>query len=421
VAGADPNYQEPVKGMTSLHIAAVTCNVGITKLLLSFDGDLTLIDTDGNTPLDIARERDGEKAMECLEVMETVMKSRERLSSDKTIDPPIHPTADSITLLSLDGGGTRGVVCAYILHYIEKQMRLKTANPNIHIRHYFDWYAASSIGSIIALSMTHSNKTTRRTMAFIVNNRHHVLAGRRLYDGSTLDNFAHAAVGDDDFRSVTTPRVLVTTVKADMDPPHLIHITNYREDPGDGREWKTWEAIRASSAAPLFFPSFEQRYVDGGILATNPTQHALHDIHVYNGNKVGLVLSLGTGRHQPSINQCIDLVKPRLGHLLSDLQKDLQFFKGLKCMLVANINNCEDVVSHSKCWCESQGGVYHRLSPPLTQKYELDEKSDEGFVLFFYETYLYVLDINDEISRITNYLISCGPKYKRKLFKSTWV
>lgn len=424
VVGANSNYQDPETGLTALHIAAIQSNVSIAKLLLCFDAELKVVDKEGRTPLDIAKKNE---ALDCIEVMETIdtlRTKRDFMRQQRSNERKRDIQTDSISLLSIDGGGTRGSICSFALYYIEKIMRTTSADPNLQIRQYFNWYSGTSIGAFFVLCMSHNQQDTMDVMSAIVNNRIHALAGKRVYDGPKQETLARKYIGDHSIRDVTNPKVLITTTRADQDPPRLVHITNYREDPGDGRDWKAWQAARASGAAPLFFPSFDQKYVDGGILATNPTQHALHDIHVYDGRKVGLVLSLGTGLCKPLANDFIDLVKPRLTHLVSDLRRDLKFFKSLQCMLTANIINSEDAVLHSKCWCESQGGVFHRLSPPLTQRYELDEKSDEGFVLFFYETYLYLLDIDDQISEISEQLLEHGTQWEttnRSKFKSTWV
>ena len=467
VDGADPNYQDLVKGMTALHIAAVLCNVSIIKLLLAFDADLTLTDGEGKTPVDIAKEREGDGTEECVAVMENVMQLRgktcystslemilEEYNDDnvpiskvnyyhdpkmddcdekasesndqvqsKLLNHDLSYPLDEVTLLSLDGGGSRGAIVSYMLYHIEQRMRKLANNPDLQIRHYFNWYAGTSVGSLLALCMSHNNCDTHYLMRTIVHNRHHALAGKRLYDGPTQDYFAQKLIGNHNIRDVTDPKVLITTTLAEKDPPQLIRITNYREDPGNGRQWKAWEAGRASGAAPLFFPSFEGKYVDGGVLAINPTEHALHDIHVYDGRKVGLILSLGTGEMELETNESIDLIKPRLTHFLSDIQNNLKFLKGLTSILTANVSNTDDTVSHSKSWCESQGGVYHRLSPPISQRIPLDETSDDAFVLMFYEAYLHLLIIDEEITSIARSLIFQGSKCKKTVlqYKSTWV
>ena len=60
-----------------------------------------------------------------------------------------------------------------------------------------------------------------------------------------------------------------------------------------------WKVARYTSAAPLFFTSFEN-YVDGGVLANNPCDYGLTAIqNFYQKQKrklpISLVVSLGSG------------------------------------------------------------------------------------------------------------------------------
>ena len=53
-----------------------------------------------------------------------------------------------IRILSLDGGGIRGIISCVILKYIEEQLQ-KLDNPNAKIGDYFDLIAGSSTGGLI--------------------------------------------------------------------------------------------------------------------------------------------------------------------------------------------------------------------------------------------------------------------------------
>ena len=61
-------------------------------------------------------------------------------------------------------------------------------------------------------------------------------------------------------------------------------------------------ALRATTAAPTFFKpllSFDELYVDGGIVASNPTAVAVHEARaVFPGVPLELVVSIGTGKFQ---------------------------------------------------------------------------------------------------------------------------
>ena len=58
-----------------------------------------------------------------------------------------------------------------------------------------------------------------------------------------------------------------------------------------------WEAGRATGAAPSYLDSIEidrRVYIDGGLLANNPTMEALEEAHMlFPGRKIGCVVSLG--------------------------------------------------------------------------------------------------------------------------------
>ena len=54
-----------------------------------------------------------------------------------------------ITILSLDGGGIRGIISCIILRYIEEQLQ-KHDNPEARLGDYFDMVAGSSTGGLIA-------------------------------------------------------------------------------------------------------------------------------------------------------------------------------------------------------------------------------------------------------------------------------
>ena len=56
-----------------------------------------------------------------------------------------------VRILSIDGGGIRGILPGTILTYIEEQLRNKTGNPDAKIGEYFDFIAGTSTGGILSL------------------------------------------------------------------------------------------------------------------------------------------------------------------------------------------------------------------------------------------------------------------------------
>ena len=77
-----------------------------------------------------------------------------------------------------------------------------------------------------------------------------------------------------------------------------------------------WRAARGTGAAPSFFRAMGP-FLDGGMIANNPTLDVLTDIHKYNrsvrgdsASPFGLVVSLGTGVPPPMHVASFDVFKP---------------------------------------------------------------------------------------------------------------
>jgi patatin-like phospholipase/acyl hydrolase len=58
-------------------------------------------------------------------------------------------------------------------------------------------------------------------------------------------------------------------------------LDNRRIPPPPPEEQLVWRAARATGAAPSYFRAFG-RFLDGGLIANNPTLDALTEIHEYN-------------------------------------------------------------------------------------------------------------------------------------------
>ncbi|NNE76507.1 MAG: hypothetical protein HKN31_05480 [Pricia sp.] len=56
-----------------------------------------------------------------------------------------------IRILSLDGGGIRGIIPGIILSYLEDELKKKSGNPTASIGQYFDFMAGTSTGGILSL------------------------------------------------------------------------------------------------------------------------------------------------------------------------------------------------------------------------------------------------------------------------------
>ena len=52
-------------------------------------------------------------------------------------------------ILSIDGGGIRGLIPGQVLVALEKKLQQKTNDPDARIASYFDFFAGTSTGGIL--------------------------------------------------------------------------------------------------------------------------------------------------------------------------------------------------------------------------------------------------------------------------------
>lgn len=225
--------------------------------------------------------------------------------------------ASRYRILSLDGGGIRGIIAALWLRELENML----GGP---VRDHFDLIAGTSTGSILACALAMGKRPdeiidlyeTRGQIIFPG------LAGRvwsgltrvftdglsqPKYDGEGLDAELQAAFGAATFGSLPKNTMVVSYDTA-------------RREARIFKSWRTdhdyiscplWQIVRCSCSAPTYFPAFDLRInaashsmIDGGVVANNPTACAIAEAVRLNEQRppterVALenfaVLSLGTG------------------------------------------------------------------------------------------------------------------------------
>lgn len=196
-----------------------------------------------------------------------------------------------VRLLTLDGGGIRGLVLIQMLAVLEEF----TGCP---MHNCFDWIAGTSTGGILALVMATGNSSAE-CRQFYFRMKDKVFVGTRPYESEPLDKFLKNTLGEETtMADIVKPKVMVTATLADTFPADLHLFRNYKspadilgKDKSDlsttlpvsprPEDTLLWTAARSSGAAPTYFRPCG-RYLDGGLIANNPTLDALTEIIYYN-------------------------------------------------------------------------------------------------------------------------------------------
>ncbi|HEY9666740.1 MAG TPA: patatin-like phospholipase family protein [Coleofasciculaceae cyanobacterium] len=220
-------------------------------------------------------------------------------------------------ILALDGGGIRGVLTLGFLERIEKILRTRHNNPKLKLCDYFDLIGGTSTGSIIAsglaIGMDVSEiKETYLRIGGKVFGKKKLKKWEALFAMEPLQEelkkvFGDRTLGDSSIKT----GLCIITKRADTGSmwPMLNH-PNGTFYPANSHIL-LWEAVRASTAAPVYFIPEKidvgagqvGAFVDGGVsMANNPALQvflvATLKGYAFNwptGENNLLLVSVGTG------------------------------------------------------------------------------------------------------------------------------
>jgi len=226
-------------------------------------------------------------------------------------------------ILSIDGGGIRGIIPGQILVILEEKLKAKTGNPEARIADYFDLIAGTSTGGILTCAyLTPDKESPSRPKfnapqvvdlylknggdIFSVSLGHKI----RTLGGITDEKYPEAGLekalekyfGDTKLSELLKP-CLVTSYDIKRRQGHFF--TQHDAIKRKGWDYLVKDVARATSAAPTYFQCSDIKSVtdvsypliDGGVFVNNPTLCAFAE--VYNEYKTApnqmAILSLGTG------------------------------------------------------------------------------------------------------------------------------
>ena len=269
-------------------------------------------------------------------------------SSSKGLEPTNHLLKDSsiepseeklCRVLSLDGGGIRGIITLVWLNEMEKRTGKRVSDM-------FDVIAGTSTGSLIAAALSKENPMAVEDILALYKTRsneifHRSLAHRiKTLDGLTgpryeedgLEAILEEIVGDTKL-SQLKKTFIATAFDIEAQENYFFNSEEAKLYPDI--DFYVKDVLRASTAAPTFFrpkmitmADVELSLVDGGIWANNPAGIAYDYASEVNPNL--MLISLGTGmtteglmHDQATKAGVVQWIKPVINGTMSAASKDV--------------------------------------------------------------------------------------------------
>ncbi|OFY41663.1 MAG: hypothetical protein A2X18_10040 [Bacteroidetes bacterium GWF2_40_14] len=229
-------------------------------------------------------------------------------------------------ILSLDGGGIRGILPAAILAHLEERLQTIKSDESFRLAECFDLLAGTSTGGIITClyltpAETGSLKpkySAKQVLDFYVElgpvlfhrSLNQLLKSglgvfRSRYSEDALYDFSKRLMGDH-YISEVLKDCLVTAYDLSTRKALLFSKKNVSKY-GTMADYKLCDVVRSTSAAPSYFSparifardNSSRHLVDGGVYANNPTMCALVEaVKLWPDEGISnyIMVSVGTGK-----------------------------------------------------------------------------------------------------------------------------
>ncbi|KAG5890473.1 hypothetical protein JTB14_013415 [Gonioctena quinquepunctata] len=287
-----------------------------------------------------------------------------------------------IRVLSIDGGGVRGILVIEMLRKLEEL----SGKP---IYEMFDFICGVSTGAIIAALLVLKQKSLDEIAEVYKSISTEIFTQSTLKGTSNLvwsHSYYDTALWEKLLKSQWDDKLLIET-RRNLKVPNFCAVSavvnqsklsayifrNYslpckvQSQYMGGYNHQVWETVRASAAAPTYFEEFKignMLHQDGGILVNNPTAVAIHEAKLlWPTTPIQCVVSFGTGRTVP--NQ-IDTSTESLTTSITNSSWKKKFFA-----ILDSATDTEGV--HTMLSDLLPVNVYYRFNPYLTEMLDIAE------------------------------------------------
>uniref|UniRef100_A0A0P4W549 PNPLA domain-containing protein n=1 Tax=Scylla olivacea TaxID=85551 RepID=A0A0P4W549_SCYOL len=314
--------------------------------------------------------------------------------------------AHGIRLLTIDGGGVRGLVALEVLKKLEEE-----AGQPIH--ELFDYICGVSTGAILTvlvgvhrMPLDECEKLYKNLSAQIftqttIRGATSLFMKNSYYDSDCWTQILKENMGETNIietsRKSNTPKICLVATRANTNKIQPYLFRNYNLPYRVTSHYQgtslpcLWEAVRASAAAPGYFSEFtigDMILLDGGLLVNNPTAIALHETkQLWPDAELQCVLSVGTGRHEP---------------IATTSEASIGWATRIRTIL----NSATDTEGvHTTMHDLLPGSMYFRFNPYLSDEIALDEIDEDRLAMMMEDTSLYLrkneLKIQEAVQALT--------------------
>lgn len=300
-------------------------------------------------------------------------------------------------ILSLDGGGIRGMICVEVLSEMEELLRRETgSDDNFVLADYFDYISGTSTGAIVAAALS-LGWSVNKIRSF------YIKSGEQMFDkASMLKKFRYTYEDKElkktlqsEFGARTTlgskqlkTLLMMVMRNSTTDSPWPVSNNpaakyNAAEFDGCNLDLMLWQLVRASTAAPTFFPPEKVQvgsnnfvFVDGGITMYNNPSFQTFLMATLGPYRLGwetgqdklLIVSVGTGT-SPDANENLGPSDMNLLYNATSLPSALMFAAlNEQDLLCRSFGNClcgDDLDSEVGDLIDSSGNMSRPVAEPL--------------------------------------------------------
>jgi len=338
-----------------------------------------------------------------------------------------------VRILSIDGGGIRGILPGIVLDRLEKKLQDKTQNPDLRLSDMFDFMAGTSTGGILTLAYLLPGKDNRPKLSAMDAVNLYLERGDEIFDVSLWQKVKSGnGITDEKYNAKELEEALKDNFGekklSELLKPCIIssydirngrpHFFKQHKSENEIFNFKVRDVARATSAAPTYFEAARVKndigtpfpLIDGGVFVNNPSLVAYSEVRNMNFTGIDhlptakdmMIVSIGTGSTSKKYEYskakdwgAVQWIKPIIDIMMSASAETVHY-------------HLTQIFGTLKSKDQKD---YHRLEPKVVSAdNEMDNASVENMQKLKEDAlgYLSHKEIDKELEAIANKLIDYG-------------